>query len=68
MSKLKKAERKAYHKGRKEGFDRGFNTAKMIYNEVVVDLIRQNEALNAEIVNMLSEDDNGISETDTETD
>ena len=40
----------------------------MIYNEIVVDLIRQNEALNAEIVNMLLEDDDGISETDTETD
>ena len=64
MGKVKKA----YHKGRKEGFDRGLNTAKTIYNQIVVDLIRQIEALNTEIVNMCSEDDDGLSETDTETD
>lgn len=60
----KKAE-KAYRKGRKEGFDKGFNTAKMIYNDIAVDLKRQIEALNSEII--LGEE-NGLSEDDTEGD
>ena len=63
----KKAE-KAYQRGRKEGFDKGFNTARMIYNDIAVDLVRQIEDLNTEIIGMLTEDDDGLSETDTETD
>ena len=38
MGKLKKEIRKAYRKGRKEGFDRGFITAKMIYEDIATDL------------------------------
>lgn len=45
-----KALRRAYRKGRKEGFDHGFNTAKMIYNAIAVDLKRQIEELNTELI------------------
>ena len=62
---MKKKTRKkiegAYYKGREEGFDHGLNTAKMVYNDIVVDLKRQIEELNTEIID-------GLSETDTETD
>ena len=60
--KCKKAVRKAYHKGREKGFDHGFNVAKMLYNEIAVDLKRQIEELNSEIIVKISEEedeDNG---------
>lgn len=60
--KTKKKAKKEYLRGRKEGFDHGFETAKMILNSIVVDLKRQIEELNTEIII------NGLSETDTETD
>lgn len=56
--KIKKKLKKAYRKGRKEGFDHGFNTAKMIYNAIAVDLKRQIEELNTELI-MGEEDGNG---------
>ena len=53
MSKKKKA----YRKGRKEGFDKGFNTAKMIFEAVTadavqkaIDLKKEIEELNSEII------------------
>ena len=48
--KSKKKEKKAYLKGRKDGFDHGFNTAKMILSHIAVDLKRQVEQLNSEII------------------
>lgn len=48
--KAKKAIRHAYHKGRKEGFDHGFNTAKMIYTEIAASLKQEIEQLNTEII------------------
>ena len=63
MGKKKKI-KKAYRKGRKEGFDHGFNTAKMIYTEIAVemqkkliDLRRQIEELNSELILGEEEDD-----------
>ena len=50
--------RKAYRKGRKDGFDHGFSVAEMIYNEVVADLREQIEELNSEII-LGEEDDDG---------
>ena len=56
MGKKKKL-KKAYRKGRKEGFDHGFNTAKMIFTEIAVEqekklmeLRVQIEELNNEII------------------
>lgn len=60
-----KKAKKAYQRGRKEGFDKGFKVAQMIYNDIAVDLKRQIEALNSEII--LGEE-NGLSENDTEGD
>lgn len=40
----------AYYLGRKEGFDHGFNTAKMIYEEIVLGLKQEIEELNSEII------------------
>ena len=37
MAKAKKKIRKAYHKGREEGFDHGLNGAKMVYAEEVAE-------------------------------
>ena len=48
--RIKKKLKKAYLKGRKEGFDHGFNTAKMIYGDIATDLKRQIEELNSEII------------------
>ena len=48
--KIKKAIKRAYRKGRKEGFDHGVNVAKMLYEMLVVDLRRQLEALNSELI------------------
>ena len=57
---MTKGEKKAYRKGRKDGFDHGINVAKMIYNEIVVALKREIEALNSEIIvkNSEEEDEN----------
>ena len=48
--KIKRAIRKAYRKGRKEGFDKGFSVARMVYEMIAVDLRRQLEKLNSEII------------------
>jgi len=48
--RCEKALRRAYRKGRKDGFDHGFNTAMMIYNEITADLKREIEELNSEII------------------
>ena len=69
---MKKKERKAYYKGREEGFDRGLNVAKMVYAEVAADLVRENDALHREIEKLNSEiilgDRDGLSEDDIESD
>lgn len=57
--KCDKAIRRAYHKGRRKGFDHGFNVAKMIFTEITADLIRQIEALNNEIILGKGEDADG---------
>lgn len=54
-----KKKKKAYLKGRKDGFDHGFNVAKMIFADIVVDLLRQKEELNNEIILGEEEEDNG---------
>lgn len=46
----KKKLRKAYRKGRKEGFDSGFNMAKAIFATIEAELIRTIESLNSEII------------------
>lgn len=56
MKRCDKALRKAYRKGRKDGFDHGFEVAKMIYNEIAADLKREIEQLNSELI--LGEEDN----------
>ena len=50
VKRCDKALRKAYRKGREDGFDHGFNVAKMIYNEIAVDLKRELEQLNSELI------------------
>lgn len=62
--KIKKALRRAYRKGRKDGFDHGFNTAKMIFEAItadavqkVKDLKQEVEELNTEIIMGEDEDD-----------
>lgn len=58
MKRCDKALRKAYRKGRKDGFDHGFNTAKMIFAEAAAMMIedvkmeyrREIEALNSELI------------------
>lgn len=59
--KLEKLLRKEYQRGRREGFDRGFSVAQMIYNDIATDLKEQIEELNSEII--LGEEDDA---TDTE--
>lgn len=54
--KCDKAIRRAYRKGRKQGFDKGFNLAQTIYAAMVADLIRTIEELNTEII--MNEEDN----------
>lgn len=54
-----KKKKKAYLKGRKDGFDHGFNTAKMIFAAIVADLLRQKEELNNEIILGEEEEENG---------
>ena len=52
--KCDKALRRAYRKGRKDGFDHGFNLANMIHSAVTAELIRQHqqeiEQLNSELI------------------
>ena len=48
--KIKKALRRAYHKGRKEGFDKGFAVAKMIFEEIAVAQQIEIEKLNSELI------------------
>lgn len=71
MSKAKKI-KKAYYKGREEGFDRGLNVAKMVYAEVAADLVRENDLLHREIEKLNNEiilgDRDGLSEDDIESD
>ena len=56
--KCDKALRRAYRKGRKDGFDHGFNTAKMIYEAIVVEQQRAIEQLNTELILGEEEDNN----------
>jgi len=55
--KCEKALRRAYRKGRKDGFDHGFNTAMMIYTEIAADLKREIEELNSELILGQEEED-----------
>lgn len=64
MKKCEKALRKAYRKGRKDGFDKGFNTARMIFEAVTadaiqkaIDLKQEVEELNSELILGTEEDD-----------
>ena len=68
MKRCDKALRKAYRKGRKDGFDHGFNVAKMIYNEVATDLKREIEQLNSEIILGEEDDDGEAEDTDNQSD
>lgn len=68
MKRCDKALRKAYRKGRKDGFDHGFNVAKMIYNEIAVDLKRELEQLNSELILGEEDTDGEAEDTDTQPD
>lgn len=57
--KCDKAIRRAYRKGRKDGFDKGIAVAQMIYNKIAVDLKRQLEELNSELILGEEEQDDG---------
>lgn len=65
MKKTKKKIKKAYYRGREEGFDRGLHTAKMLYEEIALELKLEIEKLNSEII---LGDDDGLSEDDSESD
>lgn len=52
-----KAIRRAYTKGHKDGFDHGFNTARMIYSEIAAQLRRDLEQMNSELILGEEEDD-----------
>ena len=58
-----KAIRRAYRKGRKDGFDHGFNLANMIHLAVTAELIRQHqqeiEQLNSELILGEQEENDG---------
>ena len=60
--KCDKAIRRAYRKGRKDGFDHGFQTAQMIFENLVVDLRMQIEELNSELI-LGEEEDDGDTDT-----
>lgn len=68
MKRCDKALRKAYRKGRKDGFDHGFNTAKMIYNEIATDLKREIEQLNSELILGEEDTDGEAEDTDNQSD
>ena len=48
--KCDKAIRRAYSKGREEGFDHGFKTAKMLFSDITASLKREIEQLNSELI------------------
>ena len=48
--KCDKAIRRAYSKGREEGFDHGFKTAKMLFSDITASLKREIEELNSELI------------------
>ena len=60
--------RRAYRKGRKDGFDHGMAVANAIYAEVTADLIAQHqqeiEALNSEIILGQEEEEGDDEHTD----
>ena len=62
---MKKCE-KALRRARKKGFDHGFNTAKMIFAEIVANLIEKHrieiEELNSQLILGEEEDHDGICE------
>lgn len=66
-----KAIRRAYRKGREDGFDHGVNVTKMIYSEMTAELIRKHqreiEQLNSELIlgEEEEEDDGGDAEDTT---
>lgn len=64
--KCDKAIRRAYRKGREEGFDHGLAVAKMVYSEMVAQLKRELEQMNSEfILGEEEEDDGGDAEETT---
>ena len=60
--------KKAYRKGRKDGFDHGFNTAKMIFAEVAADAVRKAVELKRQIEELNSELILGEEEDEDDTD
>ena len=48
--KCDKAIRRAYRKGREEGFDHGFKNAKMLFSDMTASLKREIEELNSELI------------------
>ena len=66
--KKKKAIRKAYRRGRKEGFDKGFNTARMIFEAVTADAVGKAVDLKLQIEEMNSEFILGDEEEEVEDD
>lgn len=59
--KVRKMIRRAYRKGRKDGFDKGLAVAGMLYADIVAEKIREIERLNSEII-MKEEEDDGVCE------
>ena len=53
--KIKKALRRAYRKGRKDGFDKGLAVANMIYADIAAELVRENEKLKEETAQLKQE-------------
>jgi len=51
----KKELKKAYRKGRKEGFDKGFNTAKMIFEALTAEAVSKAMELKMEIEELNSQ-------------
>lgn len=66
--KCDKAIRRAYSKGREDGFDHGVNVTKMIYSEMTAELIRKHqreiEQLNSELI-LGEEEEEDDGDTDT---
>lgn len=55
--KCDKALRRAYRKGRKDGFDHGFAVANAVHAEITAELIKDIEALNSELILGIEEED-----------
>ena len=55
--KCDKALRRAYRKGRKDGFDHGFAVANAVHAEITAELIKDIEALNSELILGLEEEE-----------